>query len=117
MAPQITCASAHLAKQRNTKSHFHSNAVLVHCLNSTSRCLISSIFSTHDSHSRCCMTPSLSLVINAFISQGCWDMVQEKGSWERCRSWTVLHVQCSSALSSGFPISQGNAEALDRWGG
>jgi len=38
------------------KSHFHLNAVLVHCLNSTS-CLISSIFLTHDSHSRCCMTP------------------------------------------------------------
>ena len=44
-------------------------------------------------------------------------MVQEKESRERCRSWTVLHAQCSSALSSGFPISQGNAEALERWGG
>ena len=29
----------------------------------------------------------------------------------------MLHAQCTSALSSGFPISQGNAEALDRWGG
>jgi len=29
----------------------------------------------------------------------------------------VLHAQCTSALSSGFSISQGNAEALDRWGG
>ena len=44
-------------------------------------------------------------------------MVQEKGSRERCRSWTVMHAQCNSALSSGFPISQSNAEALDRWGG
>jgi len=44
-------------------------------------------------------------------------MVQEKGSRYRCSSWTVLHAQCISALSSGFPISQGNAEALDRWGG
>jgi len=40
-------------------------------------------------------------------------MVQEKGSRERCRSWTVLHAQCGSALSSGFPISQGNAEVLE----
>jgi len=45
------------------------------------------------------------------------DMVQEKGSRERCSSWTVLHAQCTSALSSRFPRSQGNAEALDRWGG
>jgi len=44
-------------------------------------------------------------------------MVQEKGSRERCRSWTLLHAECTSALSSGFPISQGNADALDRWGG
>jgi len=44
-------------------------------------------------------------------------MVQEKGSRYRCSSWTVLHEQCTSALSSGFPTSQGNAEALDRWGG
>jgi len=39
-------------------------------------------------------------------------MVQEKGSRERCSSWTVLHAQSTSALSSGFPLSQGNAEAL-----
>jgi len=26
---------------------------------------------------------------------------------------SVLHAQCISALSSGFPLSQGNAEALD----
>jgi len=29
----------------------------------------------------------------------------------------VLHAQCTSALSSGFLISQGNAEALHRWCG
>ena len=29
----------------------------------------------------------------------------------------MLHAQYTSTLSSGFPISQGNAEALDRWGG
>jgi len=44
-------------------------------------------------------------------------MVQEKGSRQRCSSWTVLHAQCTSVLSSGFPLSQGNAEALDRWDG
>ena len=59
---------------------------------------------------------SLNLVINAF-SLGIWrGMVQEKGSRDRCSSWTVLHAQCTSALSFGFPISQRNAEALDRWG-
>ena len=29
----------------------------------------------------------------------------------------MLHAHCTSALSSGFLISQGNAEALDRRGG
>jgi len=38
------------------KLHF-SLDLLVHCQNSTRRCLISSVFSTHDSYSRCCMTP------------------------------------------------------------
>jgi len=41
-------------------------------------------------------------------------MAQEKGSRQRCSSWTVLHAQCTSALCSAFLISQGNAEALDR---
>jgi len=44
-------------------------------------------------------------------------MVQKKGSRERCSSWTVLHAQHTTALSSWFPVSQGNAEALERWGG
>jgi len=47
---------------------------------------------------------SLSLVINAFSSGLLGGMVQEKGSRERSRSWTVLHAQCISAMSSGFPI-------------
>jgi len=29
----------------------------------------------------------------------------------------LLHAQCTNALYSGFPISQGNAEVLDRCGG
>jgi len=44
-------------------------------------------------------------------------MVQEKGSRECCSSWTVLHAHCTSALSSGLPVLQDNAEVLDRLGG
>jgi len=56
---------------------------------------------------------SISHVINAFSPQGCWG----HGSRERKSTALQLHAQCTSALSSGFPISQGNAEALERWGG
>jgi len=64
---------------------------------------------------------TLNHVINAFSLQGCW----RHGSGERksrvfqqldCVVCTV-HAQCTSALSSGFPISQGNAETQERWGG
>jgi len=55
---------------------------------------------------------SLNLIINAFSLGLLWDMVQEKGSRERCSSCTELHAQTTTALSSGFPLSQGNA---DRW--
>jgi len=41
-------------------------------------------------------------------------MVEEKGSRERCSSWTLLDTQCTSVLSSGLRLSQGNAEALGR---
>jgi len=41
-------------------------------------------------------------------------MVQEKENPEHCRSGTVLHARYASALSSGFPISQGKAEVLER---
>jgi len=44
-------------------------------------------------------------------------MVQDKASREHCSSWNVLHAQFTSALSSGFRLSQGNAEALHRRGG
>jgi len=65
----------------------------------------------------------LTLLYDSYIlssmrsARGCWGMVQEKGSWEWCSSWTVLHTQCTNVLSSGFPLSQGNAQALDRLGG
>ena len=55
---------------------------------------------------------SMNLIINVFSSE-----LLDKRSRQRCRSWTVLHAQCTSALSSVFPMSQGNAEALHRWGG
>jgi len=48
---------------------------------------------------------------------GLGGMAQEKGSRAHCRSWTVLHAHCTSMPSSGFPILQGNAEALERRGG
>jgi len=54
----------------------------------------------------------LNIVINAIISGLLKGMVQEKQSREYCRSWTVLHAQCTSALSCGFPISQGKAEDI-----
>jgi len=60
---------------------------------------------------------SLNLVTNAFSLGLSWGVVQEKGSRGRCRSLTVLHAQNTSALSSRFPLSQGNVEVLDRWGG
>jgi len=64
-----------LAKWGTWKSHFHSNAVLVHCQNSTCCCLISSVFLTHDSYLRLSLLYDfLNLVINAFSSGllGAW---------------------------------------------
>jgi len=47
MPPQVTCASALPGKTvKHENRIFHSNAVLVHCLNST-RCLNSSIYRGH----------------------------------------------------------------------
>jgi len=57
---------------------------------------------------------SLNRVINAFRLGLLGGMVQEKGSRQRCSSWTVLHAQSTSALYSGFPLVLGNAEELDR---
>jgi len=57
---------------------------------------------------------SLNLVTNAFSLGLSGGMEQEKGNRERCSGRTVLHAQSTSALSSGFPLSQGNAEAIGR---
>jgi len=80
---------------------FHSNAVLVHCLNSTS-CLISSIFFD----SRLILTllyDSLNLVINAFSSGllGAWFRINEVESAAEV-GLAALPAQCTSALPSGF---------------
>jgi len=54
----FTCSSALPSKTgEHENCIFHSNAILMHCQNSASRCLISSVFLTHDSYSHCCMTP------------------------------------------------------------
>ena len=95
------------------KLHFPSNAVLVHCLNSTS-CLISSIFLTHDSYAPVRLPKSC----NAFSCREYWG----HGSGERKsialqQLAFVAHTMHQCAVSSGCPISQGNAEALDRWSG
>jgi len=60
---------------------------------------------------------SLNLVMIAFSSRLLGGMVQEKGNREHSSSSTELHAQCINALSSGFPLLQSNAEALERWGG
>jgi len=56
MPPQITRASVLPGKTRNTKIALFTLAVLVHYQNSSSRCLISSVFLIHDSYSCCFMT-------------------------------------------------------------
>jgi len=110
--PQITCASAlPVETWKHENCIFHSNVLLEHCLNSTS-CLISSIFLTQES--RVWLPKPCNQCVQLGAVRG---MVRDKRSPERCRSWTVLHAQCTSALPFGFPISQGNAEALDRWDG
>jgi len=54
MSPEISCASTLPGKTEKHENHiFHSNGVLVHCLNSTSR-FISSFFLTHNSYARPC---------------------------------------------------------------
>ena len=56
---------------------------------------------------------SLSLVLNAF-SSGLLGARVRINEVESTAEVGLLHAQCTSALSCGFPISQRNAEALDR---
>ena len=103
----------YLVKWRNTKIPF-SAQMLYHCLAWIQPAVwfLQSFWLTHDA---LWLPKSCNQCIHPTGLLG--GMVQEKGSQEHCRSWTVLHTQCTSALSSRFPISQGNAEALDRRGG
>jgi len=59
---------------------------------------------------------SMNLAINASSLGLLGGMVPEKGSWQRCISLTVARAmhQCAVFWVS---LSQGNADALDRWGG
>jgi len=109
MPPQIACASTLPGETGNTTIAFFTRCVSVSReLNQ----LLLDFFNLFDS--RLIFTlpyDALNLVINAFRG-----MVQEKGSHrhKHCSSWTVLYAQSTSALSSGFRLSQGNAEAPDR---
>jgi len=110
MPPQITCASALPGKTGNTKIAFFTGCIsALPELNQ----LVLDFFNLFDAQLILTLLyDSLNLAINAFSLKLLWSMVQEKGSRQHCSIWTVLHAQCSSALSSGFPISQSNAEAL-----
>ena len=110
---QLTRASALRGKWRNAKIAFFPQCCLSALPEFNQRLDFFNLFD-----SRLILTllsNSLSLVISAIRSIG--GMIQEKESRQHCSSWTVLHAQCTSALSSGFLISHGNAEALHMWGG
>jgi len=86
------CFCANCQSGETRKSHFHSNSILpefnqlLDFLNRFDSRLILMV-----------LYDSLNLVINAFSSGLLGGMVQEKGSRQRCRSWIVLHAQCTSA--------------------
>jgi len=112
MSRQITCASALLGKTENNENRISLKFCISALLEFNQ---LFDFFNLFDSQLTLTMLyDSLNHVINAFSPQAAGGMVQEKGSRESCSSWTVLHAQCTSALTSGFPISQGNAEALAR---
>jgi len=100
MPPQITCASA---LPRKTGKHenriFHSNAISVHCQNSTSRSLISSVSLTHDSYSRCCTYDSLYLVVNVFSS----GLLRGHGLRER-KSIEPQQLDCVACTNAYAPV-------------
>ena len=107
MPSLITCASALPGKTgKHEDCIFHFSQSLLHFFNLFDSRLILTL-----------LYDSLNLVINAISSGLLGGMVQEKGSRECCSSRTASHAQSTSALYSGFPLSQGNAEALGRWGG
>jgi len=117
--PQLICASAlyrYLVKGRNIKIAFSLkyryciSALWIAWIQPPAWFLQSFWFTTH-THDAVWLPKSC----NQCVQLGALgSMVQDKRSRERCRSLTALHAQCTAALSYGFPISQGNAEPLDR---
>jgi len=57
---------------------------------------------------------SLSLVMNAFSYREYWGHGSRRKEVDSAAAVGLLHTQCTSALSSGFLISQGNVEALGK---
>jgi len=123
MPPQITCASALPGKTEKQRENRIFTQMLYQCIAwiQPAVLFLQSFWLTTHTDDAVWLSKSCNQCVQPAGLLGA--MVQEKGSRERCWSWTVLHAQCTSAqssgfpLSSGFPISQGNAEALDRWGG
>jgi len=115
MPPQITCASALPGKTGK-----HENRIFTQMLyyfiarTQPAAWFIQSFWLTTHTDAAVWLPKSYNQCVPLGAVGG---VVQEKGSREHCSSWTVLHAQCTSALSSGFPLSQGNTEELDRWGG
>jgi len=111
MPPQITCASALPGKTGNTKIAFFTRCIGAFSEFNQS---LHDFFNPFESRLILMLLYDfLNLVINAFSLGLFGGMFQDKGGRDRCSSWTVLHTQSTSALSSGFPLSHGNAEALE----
>ena len=106
---QITCACALPGKTgKHENCIFHSNARIQPVAPLLLQFFDSRLILT-------LLCDSLNLVVSAFSSGLLRGTVQEKEiSRGSCSSLTVYHAQSNSALSSGFPLSQGSAEALDR---
>jgi len=108
MPPQITCASALPSKTRNTK-----NAFFTHCVSALPEFNQSLLdfFDLSDSwfsHAAAWLPKSCSQWVQFGLLGGIW------GTWFRRKQANSAAEVC--VLSSAFPLSQGNAEALDRWG-
>jgi len=105
----------YLVKQRTTKIAFS----LKCCINALPAFNhLFDLFNLFDSHLILTMLyDSLNHVINAFSPEGCWG----HGSGGR-KSRALQQLDCVARTMHQyavfwFPISQGNAEALERWGG
>jgi len=110
MSPRITRASALYSKAGNTKIAFSLSAFPKFDQ------LLLDFFNLIDSRLMLTMLyDSLNLVMNTF-SLGLLGAWYSRKEVESAVAVGLLRAQCTSALSSAFPVSQGNVEALDRWG-